>query len=49
MKMKPIYGYNVLKECVSTITQKVYTRREDTYYIKTTKEKSIRYTREYTK
>lgn len=40
MKMKPIYGYNVLKECVITITQKVYTtcRSEDTYYIKTTKE-----------
>lgn len=33
MKMKPIYGYNVLKECVITITQKVYTRSEDTYYI----------------
>lgn len=38
MKIKPIYGYNVLKECVITITQKVYTRSEDTYYIKTTKE-----------
>lgn len=38
MKMKPIYGYNELKECVSTITQKVYTRSEDTFYIKTTKE-----------
>lgn len=38
MKMKPIYGYNVLKECVSIITQKVYTRSEDTFYIKTTKE-----------
>lgn len=38
MKMKPIYGYNVLKECVITITQKVCTRSEDTYYIKTIKE-----------